>query len=88
MFRHVRDIIGDDIAAFLARIRDAQRHIDAAPPRDHGARADTGAAVQVATASTQHADAPEISAEMDPSAECDIDAMRDPRVITLDVINA
>lgn len=67
MFRHVRDIIGDDIAAFLARIRDEQRHIDAAASRDPGARADTGAAVQVATTSACLADAPEISSEMDPS---------------------
>lgn len=67
MFRHLRDIIGDDIAAFLARVRDEQRHIDAAARRDDGARADTDAAVQVATGSAQLADAPEISSEIEPS---------------------
>lgn len=30
MFRHVREIIGDDLAAFLARVRDAERRASAA----------------------------------------------------------
>lgn len=71
MFQHVRDIIGNDIAAFLARIREAHGHSDAAAPRSDGVLADTRAAVQVAAAGAQRADAPEISAEIEQSAACD-----------------
>lgn len=32
MFRHVREIIGDDVAAFLARARETERPTSAATP--------------------------------------------------------
>lgn len=56
MFRHVREIIGEDVAAFLARVRDAERRASANGHSRRGARSARAARPAVAA---QHSSLPE-----------------------------
>lgn len=92
MFRHVREIIGDDVAAFLARVRDAELRDNATVTSGVAHEAPAQHTLQLPPSA-----APSRSPRSDESAICCEQALptqRDPlttnhhQVITLDVINA
>ena len=92
MFRHVREIIGDNVAAFLARVRDAERRASATATRGVGHEAPAQHTAQLppsaALARCPRADEPAACGEQARPTRCDPQATNRRQVITLDVINA
>ena len=92
MFRHVREIIGEDVAAFLARVRDAERRASATatPGVAHEAPAQHVLPLPPNTAPSRspRADEPAVCCEPALPTRCDPKATNHRAVITLDVINA
>lgn len=91
MFRHVREIIGDDVAAFLARVRDAERRASATatPGVAHEAPAQhLRLPPSVAPSRNPPADEPAVCFEKAVPTQRDPAATNHRQAITLDVINA
>lgn len=91
MFRHVREIIGDDVAAFLARVRETERPASAAatPGVTHDAPAQHTLQSSPSPAPPNpRAGEPAICCEPALPTQCDPKATNHRQVVTLDVINA
>lgn len=92
MFRHVREIIGEDMAAFLANVRDAERRASAtATPRvAHEAPAQHVLPLPPNTTPSRspRADEPTVCCGQALPTRCDPEATNHRATITLDVINA
>ncbi len=88
MFRHVREIIGDDVAAFLARVRDAERRASATAAHEAPVQHALQSPPSAAPSRSRRADEPAVCCEQALPTRCDPEATNHRQVITLDVINA